>query len=197
MSAGLRGAAGVRPVLKEPLEPWPALILAQAIFEEQLQVLVVRILHAVVEPLVVVGVGAASSSSRANSTQCLMRRLPQRPLGPMDVVLAQAEHSRQRGKTGSPPPTGSPRSGRRRLRSVAALLLTSSALRLRCRVVSTPRKAAVPNRTARLSHARRRPSSGSRQPPRRRRLPRRCRCWPLRGAASRRGAAAPSSRREG
>ena len=91
-------------MLPEPLEPWPALILAQAIFEEQLQVVVVRLLHAVVESLVIVGVGARFEQEPRELDPMLMRRLPQRPFATTRVVLAQAEHSRQRGKDVAPLP---------------------------------------------------------------------------------------------
>ena len=57
---------------------------------------VVGILHAVVEPLFVVGVGAGFEQEPRKLEAVLMRRLKQRPLGSMDVGLAQAEHSGQR-----------------------------------------------------------------------------------------------------
>ena len=77
----------VRPVPEEPLKPRPALILAQAILEEQLQVVVVGVLHAVVEALVVVGVGACFEQQPRELDPVLMRRLPQRPFASKDIVL--------------------------------------------------------------------------------------------------------------
>ena len=59
--------------------------------------LVVRILHAVVESLVVVGIGACFEQQPRELETVLMRRLVQRPFGSMHVGLSQAEHSRQRG----------------------------------------------------------------------------------------------------
>ena len=61
-------------------------------------------LHAVVDPLVVVGVGAGFEQEPRELDPVLMRRLPQGPFASTVVVFAQAEHSGQRGEDVAPLP---------------------------------------------------------------------------------------------